>query len=215
MKDLRLAVLLSGNGRTLQNLIDHRAAGSLPARVVLVVSNRVDAYGLERADLADIPTLVVRRNACASAEEFGQRIFDGCRQAQVDLVCLAGFLQFLPIPEDFQNRVLNIHPALIPAFCGKGFYGERVHQAVLDAGVKVTGCTVHLADNEYDHGPIVLQRPVPVQDDDTPETLAERVFATECEAYPEAIRLFAEGRLRVEGRWVRILPRGSEAGNPG
>jgi phosphoribosylglycinamide formyltransferase 1 len=215
MKDLRLAVLLSGNGRTLQNLIDRRAAGSLPARVVLVVSNRVDAYGLERAELADIPTLVVRRNACTSVEEFGQRIFGGCRQAQVDLVCLAGFLQFLPIPDDFQNRVLNIHPALIPGFCGKGFYGERVHQAVLDTGVKVTGCTVHFADNEYDHGPIVLQRPVPVHDDDTPETLAERVFAAECQAYPEAIRLFAEGRLRVEGRQVRILPRGPEAGNPG
>jgi phosphoribosylglycinamide formyltransferase-1 len=204
MNELRLAVLLSGNGRTLQNLLDRQAAGSLPACVVLVISTRFDAYGLQRADLADIPTLVVRRKECASAEEFGQRIFDGCRQARVDLVCLAGFLQFLPIPDDFHNRVLNIHPALIPAFCGQGFYGERVHEAVLAYGAKVTGCTVHFADNEYDHGPIVLQRPVPVFDDDTVETLAERVFAQECEVYPEAIRLFAEGRLQIEGRRVRI-----------
>ena len=204
MNDLRVAVLLSGNGRTLQNLLDRHAAGSLPAQVVLVVSNRSDAYGLERARLANVRTLVVPRKECDSAEEFCRRIFDACRGERVNLVCLAGFLQFLPIPDDFHNRVLNIHPALIPAFCGKGFYGERVHEAVLAYGAKVTGCTVHFADNEYDHGPIVLQRPVPVLDDDTVEILAERVFAQECEAYPEAIRLFAEGRLLIEGRRVRI-----------
>ena len=108
--------------------------------------------------------------------------------------------------QDFRNRVLNIHPALIPAFSGKGFHGLHVHRAALEAGVKVSGCTVHFADNIYDHGPIVLQRVVPVQDDDTPDTLAARVFEQECEAYPEAIRLFAEGRLRIEGRRVRIEP---------
>ncbi|MBC7351484.1 MAG: phosphoribosylglycinamide formyltransferase, partial [Thermogutta sp.] len=106
----------------------------------------------------------------------------------------------------FENRVVNIHPALIPAFCGQGFYGLRVHQAVLDYGAKITGCTVHFADNLYDHGPIILQRVVPVLDDDTPETLAARVFAEECKAYPEAITLIAEGRVQVEGRKVRILP---------
>jgi folate-dependent phosphoribosylglycinamide formyltransferase PurN len=108
------------------------------------------------------------------------------------------------IPDDFRHRVLNIHPALIPAFCGKGFYGHRVHEAVLEYGAKVSGCTVHFADTQYDHGPIVLQRAVPVLDDDTPDTLAARIFEQECEAYPEAIRLFAEGRLKIEGRKVRI-----------
>src|SRR5262249_13978637 len=124
------------------------------------------------------------------------------------LVCMAGFLQLVQIPDDFAGRVMNIHPALIPAFCGKGFHGRHVHEAVLASGVRGSGCTVHFADNEYDHGPIILQRVVPVLDDDTPEGLAARVFEEECEAYPEAIRLFAEDRLRVEGRRVRVLPAG-------
>src|SRR4029077_8889984 len=136
---------------------------------------------------------VVVRKECVSREEFGQRIFEQCRKAEADLVCMAGFLQLLHIPVDYEGRVLNIHPALIPAFCGKGFYGHRVHEAALEYGVKVSGCTVHFADNQYDHGPIILQRSVPVLDDDTPETLAARIFEQECDGYPEAIRLFAEG----------------------
>ncbi|HJT79281.1 MAG TPA: phosphoribosylglycinamide formyltransferase [Gemmataceae bacterium] len=203
---LRLAVLLSGSGTTLQNLLDRSADGRLPAEVVRVVANRPDAFGLERAERAGVPAAVVERRDCGSREEFSGRIFDLCRAARADLVCLAGFLQLLTIPDDFAGRVLNIHPSLIPAFCGKGFYGHHVHEAALAYGVKVSGCTVHFADNVYDHGPIVLQRTVPVLDDDTPDTLAARVFEQECEAYPEAIRLFAEGRLRVEGRRVRILP---------
>jgi formyltetrahydrofolate-dependent phosphoribosylglycinamide formyltransferase len=202
---LRLAVLLSGGGTTLQNLLDRGAAGQLPAEVAVVVSNRADAFGLERALRAGVPPFVVERRECASREEFSRRIFDLCRQARADLICLAGFLQLLVIPDDYLGRVLNIHPALIPAFCGQGFYGHRVHEAVLVYGAKVSGCTVHFADNVYDHGPIVLQRVVPVLDDDTPETLAARVFEQECIAYPEAIRLFAEGRLRIEGRRVRVL----------
>jgi phosphoribosylglycinamide formyltransferase-1 len=202
----RLAVLLSGGGTTLQNLLDRIADGRLLATVVQVVSSRADAFGLERARNAGIATAVVERKQCASLEEFGERIFAPCRQAQADIVCMAGFLQLVPIPDDFGGRVLNIHPALIPAFCGKGFHGRRVHEAVLAASVKVTGCTVHFADNEYDQGPIILQRTCPVLEDDTPETLAARVFEQECEAYPEAIRLLAEGRLRVEGRRVRTLP---------
>jgi formyltetrahydrofolate-dependent phosphoribosylglycinamide formyltransferase len=201
----RLAVLLSGSGTTLQNLLDRCARGELPAAVAVVVSSNAAAFGLSRAQGAGVPTHVVERKACASREEFSRRIFDHCRAAGADLVCLAGFLQLLQIPDDFQGRVLNIHPALIPAFCGKGFHGRHVHEAALEAGVKVSGCTVHFADNEYDHGPIVLQRVVEVRDDDDPESLAARVFAQECEAYPEAIRLFAEGRLRVEGRRVRII----------
>jgi formyltetrahydrofolate-dependent phosphoribosylglycinamide formyltransferase len=202
---IRLAVLLSGNGTTLQNLLDRGAAGALRGQVALVVANRADAYGLKRAEQAGVPTAVVERKSCCSREEFSERIFAHCRAAQTDLVCMAGFLQLLTIPQDFQGRVLNIHPALIPAFCGKGFYGRLVHEAVLASGVKWTGCTVHFADNQYDHGPIVLQCIVPVLDTDTPETLAARVFERECEAYPHAIELYAKGRLRIEGRRVRIV----------
>lgn len=202
---IRLAVLLSGNGMTLQNLYDLAQAGSLPARVVLVIANKADAFGLERARTMGVPAHVITRKDAGSLEEFSRRIFDECRKAQVDLVVLGGFLQLIQVPDDFLGRVMNIHPALIPAFCGKGFYGHHVHEAVLEMGVKVTGCTVHFADNQYDHGPIILQRAVPVLDDDTPKTLAARVFAEECIAYPEAIRLFAEKLLKIEGRRVRVL----------
>jgi formyltetrahydrofolate-dependent phosphoribosylglycinamide formyltransferase len=204
MSNIRLAVLVSGGGTTLQNFLDRIDDGRLRAEVVLVIANRDDAYGLMRAEQAGVPTAVIARRDCGSREEFSQRIFALCRQAQAELVCLAGFLQLLTIPEDFAGRVMNIHPALVPAFCGKGFYGHHVHEAVLEAGVKVSGCTVHFADNLYDHGPIILQRTVPVRDDDTAETLAARVFEQECEVYPEAIRLFAEGRLQIVGRTVHL-----------
>jgi formyltetrahydrofolate-dependent phosphoribosylglycinamide formyltransferase len=171
---------------------------------MLVISSRADAFGLLRAEQAGVAATVVVPKDYASREQFSQRIFELCRQARVDLVCLAGFLQLLHIPDDFQGRVMNIHPALIPAFCGKGYYGQRVHEAALAYGVKISGCTVHFADNVYDHGPIILQRTVPVLDGDTPETLAARVFEEECKAYPEAIRLFAEGKLQREGRGVRV-----------
>jgi phosphoribosylglycinamide formyltransferase 1 len=202
---IRLAVFLSANGMTLQNLLDCIADGRLKAQIVLVASNNDDAYGLVRAENVDIPTAVVERKAFATPEEFSRSLFDLCRKHRAELVCLAGFLQLLQIPDDFQGRVMNIHPALIPAFCGKGYYGHHVHEAVLAAGVKITGCTVHFCDNQYDHGPIILQRPIPVLEDDTADSLAARVFEQECEAYPEAIRLFAEGRLHIEGRRVRIL----------
>jgi formyltetrahydrofolate-dependent phosphoribosylglycinamide formyltransferase len=208
---LRLAVLVSGGGTTLQNLLDHCAEGRLPARVVRVIANRADALALVRATHAGVETAVIDRKEAGSLGEFSRRIFAHCRQARADLVCMAGFLQLVEVPDDFHGRVLNIHPALIPAFCGKGFYGHRVHEAVLAHGVKVSGCTVHFVDNEYDHGPIVLQRSVPVLDDDTPDRLAARVFVAECEAYPAAIRLYAEKQLRVEGRRVRVL---ADVGEP-
>jgi formyltetrahydrofolate-dependent phosphoribosylglycinamide formyltransferase len=202
---LRIGVLLSGSGTTLQNLLDRTGDGRLSGVVIAcVVSSRADAFGLERARKAGVPAFVVERKACASRTEFSKRILDVCRADDVGLVCLAGFLQLLEIPPDFADRVMNIHPALLPAFGGKGYHGLHVHQAALEAGVKVSGCTVHFADNEYDHGPIILQRVVAVADDDTPESLQARVFAQECDAYPEAIHLFAEGRLQIEGRRVRI-----------
>ncbi|MHB1425386.1 MAG: phosphoribosylglycinamide formyltransferase [Gemmataceae bacterium] len=202
---IRLAVLLSGGGTTLQNLLDRVGDDLLRAEIAVVVSSKAEALGLTRARQANIPAFVVERKSCSSREEFSARIFTHCRDASVDLVCLAGFLQLLHIAEDFRNRVLNIHPALIPAFCGKGCHGLAIHRAALERGVKVSGCTVHFADNEYDRGPIVSQRVVPVLDDDTPESLATRVFAAECEAYPQAIQWFAQGRLRIEDRRVRLL----------
>jgi phosphoribosylglycinamide formyltransferase-1 len=205
-RSLDLAVLLSGGGTTLQNLLDRIADGTLNARIVQVVSSNSSAGGLARASAAGIPTVVVQRRDCASRDEFSRRVLDPCRAAGAELVLMAGFLQMLSIPDDFTNRVMNIHPALIPAFAGKGYHGRAVHEAALEAGVKVSGCTVHFADNEYDHGPIILQQVVLVLDEDTPDTLAARVFAAECDAYPEAVRLFAAGRLRVEGRRVRVLP---------
>jgi len=201
---LRIAVLVSGGGTTLQNFIDQIADGQLAAEIVQVIGSRADAFGVERARRARLPVNVINAKE-VGPEAFSQRIFDLCRQAKAELVCLAGFLHYLRIPEDFALRVMNIHPALLPAFGGKGMYGHHVHEAVLEHGVKITGCTVHFADQVYDHGPIILQRAIPVQDDDTPETLAFRVFEQECIAYPEAIRLFGEKKLQVEGRRVRIL----------
>ena len=205
-RPIRLGVLISGGGTTLQNFIDRINGGSLFAEVAVVIANRSDCGGLERAKKSGIPTRVITRKECGTLEEFSRTIFEECRAAEVDLVTLAGFLALIQIPDDFQHRVMNIHPALVPSFCGKGYYGHHVHEAVLNRGAKVSGCTVHFADNEYDHGPIVVQKTVPVLDDDTPDTLAARVFEAECEAYPEAIRSFAEGRLEIQDRRVRILP---------
>jgi formyltetrahydrofolate-dependent phosphoribosylglycinamide formyltransferase len=201
---IRLAVLLSGSGTTLQNLIDRIADGRLAARIVQVFASRPDAGGIERAKRAGLTVEVVARTSFPDLASYSKRIFDVCRASRVELICLAGFLQLLEIPPDYIDRMLNIHPALLPAFGGKGMYGRHVHEAVLAHGVKVSGCTVHFVDQVYDHGPIVLQKAVEVRDDDTPETLAARVFEAECEAFPEAIRLFAEGRLRLDGRCVRV-----------
>jgi phosphoribosylglycinamide formyltransferase-1 len=198
-----VAVLISGGGTTLRNLLEKIDAGTLHVEVRLVISSSADARGLDFAKHANIPTRVVELRSREHAEEFSETIFGACREAGVEIVVMGGFLKHVLIPEDFENRVVNIHPALIPAFCGKGFYGLRVHEAVLEYGAKVSGCTVHFADNQYDHGPIILQRTVPVRDDDTPETLATRVFQRECEAYPDALNLLASGRLRVDGRRVR------------
>ena len=202
---IRLAVLVSGGGTTLQNLIDRIADGRLTAEIAVVIAGCRDAFALQRAGRANLPSAVVERKQSGSREEFSRRIFELCRQHRAKLVCMAGFLQLIVVPDDFAGRVMNIHPALIPAFCGKGYYGRHVHEAVLEYGAKITGCTVHFADNQYDHGPIILQKTVPVLDDDTPDLLAQRVFQQECEAYPEAITLFAAGQLHVEDRRVRIV----------
>jgi phosphoribosylglycinamide formyltransferase-1 len=204
-KPLRLAVLISGSGRTLKNLLVRIAAGRLDAEVRLVISSTAEAGGLQFARDAGVPWEVFSRKDFAF-QDFSQAVFDRCRAAEAEIVVLAGFLARLVIPADFENRVVNIHPALIPAFCGQGLYGHHVHQAALDYGVKLSGCTVHFVDNQYDHGPVILQKAVPVLDGDTPETLAARVFEAETEAYPEALQLIACGRVQVVGRRVRVAP---------
>jgi phosphoribosylglycinamide formyltransferase-1 len=201
---LSIAVLISGGGTTLRNLLEKRAAGSLPIEIKLVISSSPEARGLEFASDAGIRTLVVEKKKSTSPGAFSAAVFDPCREAGVKYVVMGGFLKHVLIPPDFENRVINIHPALIPAFCGHGMYGLKVHQAVLDYGAKLTGCTVHFVDNHYDHGPILLQRAVEVRADDTAVTLQARVFAAECEAYPDALRLLATGRVRVVGRQVVV-----------
>ena len=203
---LRLGVLLSGGGTTLQNILDRIERGELPAEVVAVVSSLTNAGGVERARRRGIPTHVVRRKDHATLDGFCDAINAVLDEARVELVCLAGFMVMWRIPPRYEGRVMNIHPALIPSFCGKGMYSHLVHEAVVARGVKVSGCTVHFVNNEYDAGPIIVQKAVPVAFDDTPDDVARRVFEEECKAYPEAIRLFAEGRLRIDGGRVKVLP---------
>lgn len=204
---LKVAVLLSGNGSTLQNILDRIAAGELDVKVVCVVGSRADAYGLERARKSGIPAIAVPRKDYANAQVFGDAVWSEVRKHEPGLVVLAGFMSLLPIPPDFRGKIMNVHPALIPAFSGKGMYGHHVHEAVLAYGAKLTGVTVHFVDEVYDRGPVILQSPVPVLEDDTADTLAARVQAEERALYPKAIQLFAEGRLRIEERRVRILPK--------
>lgn len=204
-RPIQLAVLVSGSGTTLQNLIDEIDAARSNAHVALVIGSRPGLAGVERADNAGIRNEVVDRRAMDCAA-FSRRVFDLCREARVELICLAGWLCLLDVPDEFAGRVMNIHPALLPSFGGRGMYGRKVHEAVLAHGCKVSGCTVHFVDNSYDTGPIILQRTCSVLDEDTPETLAHRVFEEEKVAYPEAIRLFQQGRLKMEGRRVKVLP---------
>ncbi|MCF6287478.1 MAG: phosphoribosylglycinamide formyltransferase [Candidatus Hydrogenedentes bacterium] len=201
---LRLAVLLSGSGTTLQNIIDHGEAETLDAEVVCVVSSRSTAYGLERAAKHKIPTQTITAKAYPDLSDRNDAIWTFIREHNVDLVVLAGYMSLIKVPEDFANRIINVHPALIPAFSGYGMYGSHVHEAVVNYGAKISGATVHFVDEAYDHGPIIMQESTPVQDDDTADSLAERIQCLERKLYPKAIQMIAEGRVRVEGRRVYI-----------
>jgi formyltetrahydrofolate-dependent phosphoribosylglycinamide formyltransferase len=203
-RPVRLVVLISGGGTTLVNLCDHISTGQLSAEIPLVIASRSNCGGIEKASARGVPCEVISRKSFDSTPQFSEAIFKRCRNVGADLVICGGFLALLKIPADFANRVLNIHPSLIPAFCGHGYHGHAVHEAVLKRGCKFSGCTVHLVDDEYDHGPIVLQRVVPVKDDDTPDSLAARVFAEECLAYPEAIRHMVSGRFEIVGSTTRL-----------
>jgi phosphoribosylglycinamide formyltransferase 1 len=201
---IRLAVCVSGGGTTLQNLIDLIRNKRLRAQIVQVVASKPRIAAIDKAVAAGIPLALANR-AAKSVAEFSKSVFDPIRHNKADLVVLGGFLSLIEIPPDYAGRVINVHPSLIPAFSGKGFHGPSVHKAAVETGVKVSGCTVHFADATYDTGPIILQRTVPVLDDDTPESLAARVFQAECQALPEVIALYADGRIKVDGRRVRIL----------
>jgi phosphoribosylglycinamide formyltransferase 1 len=206
--ELRVGVLLSGRGRgsNLQAILDACEAGRVPARVVVVVSTTEGAPALERAARAGVEAIFVDPESCADASALDRKMAEILEARGAQLVALTGYMRLLG-PEflrRFPQRVMNIHAGLLPCFGGRGFYGSRVHEAVLASGARFSGATVHFADEEYDHGPIILQAVVPVEDDDTPETLAARVLEQEHRLYPEAIRLFAEGRLEVRGRRVYI-----------
>lgn len=208
MAGRRLGVLVSGSGRTLQNLIDVIGAGGLDAEISIVISSRPGVLGLTRAEKQGIPTAVVDRLMAPTTDGISRMIFGLLDQAGVDLVVLAGFLRILTIPERYNHRVVNIHPSLLPSFGGQGMYGRHVHEAVLRSGARVSGCTVHYVTNDIDAGPIIEQRTVEILDGDTPETLAERVFEAEKSALPLGIALHLGGALKVEGKRVRRLASG-------
>jgi formyltetrahydrofolate-dependent phosphoribosylglycinamide formyltransferase len=201
--------MVSGHGRgsNLQAIMDACKEGRIDGRVAVVIGVKDDAPAMERARSQGILTVEVRPKEFATDEEYGDRLLAVLSEYQIDLACLAGYMRVLPssVVRAYRWRIMNIHPALIPLFGGKGMYGEHVHQAALDYGVKVSGCTVHFVDEEYDTGPIILQKAVPVEEGDTVETLAARILVQEHKAYPEAIQLFAQGRLNVEGRVVHVL----------
>lgn len=203
---MHLAVFASGEGTTFQALLDAIDRGTLPARPVCCVSNTPEAGALARAEQAGVPTAVVEPNDFDDPAGFGETLLDVLADHDATFVALAGYMLKVPLPvvNTYRGRMTNIHPALLPAFGGQGMYGRRVHEAVIEYGVHWSGATVHLVDEEYDHGPVVLQKPVPVYADDTPQSLADRIKEVEHRLYPEALRLFAEGRVRANGRTVRI-----------
>ncbi len=192
-RPLRIGALVSGGGRTLLNIANKIKDGTLNASIEIVISSRTKAAAIERCQATGLPVEVVQR-AGQSQNEFDNRITEILAAHQFDLICMCGFYSMWTIPPQFAGRVVNIHPALLPSYGGKGFYGDHVHRAVLAASESTSGCTVHYADNEYDHGPILLQETVAVDAADTPDTLAAKVFEKECIAYPNAIAMLIDGR---------------------
>ena len=203
----RIAVLCSGGGTNLQALIDAVEAGEIDGQIVLVLANASKAFALERARKHGIPAEFVSKKQAGSDEAFNGIILQKLKDAQVDLVVLAGYLPILgrQVVRAYEHRIINIHPALIPAFCGFGMYGNHVHEAVLAYGAKISGATTHFVDEQVDHGGIIMQRSVPVLEGDTPDTLAARVLTVEHQILPESVKLFCAGKLGVDGRQVHVL----------
>ena len=204
---MNLGFFASGSGSNFEAVAKRCRRGELAAEPSVVICNVPDVGVFARAERLDVPCFLVRRDEFAEGREFASRLLEILREHQVDLVLLAGYLRKLPpaVARAYPNRVLNIHPALLPSFGGKGMYGARVHEAVLAAGCRVTGVTVHIVDSEYDRGPIVLQRTVEVMAEDDPASLAARVLKVEHEIYGDVVKLFIDNRVRVEGDCVRIL----------
>ncbi len=192
---LRIGALLSGGGRTLLNIADHINDGRLDAEVAVVITSRESIAGVDRARKRGFDVRIARKRDFDTEGQLHDAITAWLIEKQVDLVCLCGYLRLFRIDGPFIGRVMNIHPALLPDFGGKGMYGDHVHRAVLDAGRAESGCTVHMVDELYDHGPIIIQRQCPVLPDDDADSLAARVFEQECIAYPEAINMFIDGRI--------------------
>jgi phosphoribosylglycinamide formyltransferase-1 len=205
----KIAVLVSGGGTNLQALIDAQGRGEIiNGEIALVVSSSPTAYALERAAKAGIATIVVNKGDYTDRHEMTRALVAQLREHSIDLVVFAGFMYILTeeITRAFQNRMMNVHPALIPSFCGEGYYGLHVHERALEYGVKLSGATVHFVSEECDGGPIILQRAVPIEEGDTPETLQRRIMEqAEWKILPEAVSLFCQDRLQVEGRIVHIL----------
>ena len=200
-------MLCSGGGTNLQALIDAVEAGAIDGQIVLVLANASKAYALERARQHGIPAEFVSKKQAGSDEAFNDVILEKLRAANAELVVLAGYLPIVgrQIVRAYEHRIINIHPALIPAFCGVGMYGHHVHEAVLAYGAKISGATTHFVDEQVDHGGVILQKSVPVLEGDTPDTLAARVLEVEHEILPESVRLFCAGKLGVDGRHVHVL----------
>lgn len=204
---MRLAIFASGNGSNMEAIAQAVKAGTIPADLVLCVTNNPGAGVIARADTHEVPISIVRPKDFPDRRQYVDTLLNTLDRHGVTFIALAGYMLMIPeqIVGAYDERMLNIHPALLPSFGGKGMYGRHVHEAVLDYGVRFSGVTVHVVDKEYDHGPIVLQQPVEVLPKDTPETLAARIHPIEHRLYPEAIRLFAENRIRITGRSVEII----------
>lgn len=193
-RSLSLGILISGGGRTMLNLADCIDAGTLDAHIAIVIASSTDIPGYARAQERDLPVVVP---GAQGGPAYDDQVTSFLREHEVDLVCLCGYLRLVRIDSPFHDRIINIHPALLPRHGGQGMYGLAVHEAVLSSGDRESGCTVHVVDAEYDHGPVILQRRCPVQDGDDPQALADRVFAEECIAYPESLRMLASGQVSI------------------
>ena len=204
---VRIAVLCSGGGTNLQALIDAQEAGQIDGEIVLVLSNASKAYALERARKHGIEAKFISKKQASSDEAFNDAILAELRRVRAELVVLAGYLPIVgaQVVRAYEHRIINIHPALIPSFCGPGMYGHHVHEAVLAYGAKISGATTHFVDEQVDHGGVIMQASVPVLEDDTPDTLAARVLTVEHRILPESVSLFCAGKLGVDGRRVHVL----------
>jgi phosphoribosylglycinamide formyltransferase 1 len=203
---MNIAVFASGRGSNFQAILNAIDAGLLPARIVVLISNKSDAGAIEIARAHNISIQHLSQKLFSSEEALADAILEVLKRNRAEFIVLAGYLKKIPVQviRQYQNRIVNIHPALLPSFGGKGMYGHRVHEAVIASGEKVSGATVHLVDEEYDRGPIVLQKTVAIVPDDTPDSLAAKVLKIEHEIFPLALKAFAEGRVRIEGRkaWI-------------